>query len=45
MTSTYYDDSLPAGWREYDDYAEYQGQVADDLGAELLASIPEEFIW
>jgi hypothetical protein len=44
----YYDDSLPAGWREYDERDGYQAQIAGDLAPEIaaaMAAIPEEFIW
>ena len=44
----YYDDTLPAGWREYDERDGYRAQIAEDLAPELeaaLADIPEEFIW
>jgi hypothetical protein len=38
VTGCHYDDTLPAGWREYDERDEYQAQIADDLTA-LLADI------
>jgi hypothetical protein len=44
----YYDDRLPAGWREYDERDEYQAQIAGDLApdlAERLAAIPADLIW
>lgn len=33
----YYDDTLPAGWREYDERDDYQAQIATDLAPELDA--------
>ena len=44
----YYDDTLPADWRDYDERDEYQAQIATDLAPELaaaLAAIPAELIW
>ena len=42
----YYDDSLPANWRDYDERDEYREQLCTDLSAEhqaLLAGIEPPF--
>jgi len=35
----YYDDRLPAGWREYDERKDYQAQIATDLAPDLAAAL------
>jgi hypothetical protein len=37
----YYDDTLPAGWREYDERDDYQAQIAGDLAPELAALLAD----
>jgi len=37
----YYDDSLPEGWREYDERDEYQAQIAGDLAPELAVLLAD----